>query len=318
MKKMQRDLPKFFKVLAAPSFRTQLSLPPIISEKLDMVVKEGTKAVKLISRRGMSEVDIQKSKNGRGFSFTCTGWEGFVDEHDLQLGDFLVFEDMGNLIFKVTLFDPTCCEKGFPVQQETSNEDDHHMTTTVELDPATDNGCAGNNGPNDVKVEANKGEDENAAQRQNLNPNYLKRKLKVCNGVKHEKLDDQNKNRRLIQSTGRFDPSKKRQFSLTMKRYNILDNTPYLYLPSAFCKANGLVPQKAKVTLKGPSGEEHQGSLIVYDRKKDGCIHTRAWSGFVASNNLKVGDTCVFKLCDTAGSGSDWVLFDVDVQPAAS
>ncbi|RAL46004.1 hypothetical protein DM860_006158 [Cuscuta australis] len=259
---MQRDLPKFFKVLAAPSFRTQLSLPPIISEKLNMVVKEGRIGVKLISRRGMWEVDIHKSKNGSGFSFTCNGWEGFVDEHDLQLGDFLVFEHMGNLIFKVTLFDPTCCEKGFP------------------------------------------------------------RKLKVCNGMKHEKLDDQkrdnNKNRRLRQSSGRRDPTKKHQFSSTMKRYNILDNTPYLYLPSAFCKANGLVPQKAKVTLKGPSGEEHQGSLMVYDRQQDGCIHTRAWSGFVASNNLKVGDTCIFKLRDTAGSGSDVIEFDVDVQPAAS
>ncbi|VFQ95368.1 unnamed protein product [Cuscuta campestris] len=273
----------------------------------------------------MSEVDIHKSKNGSGFSFTCNGWEGFVDEHDLQLGDFLVFEHMGNLIFKVTLFDPTCCEKGFPVQQETTSNEDDHMTTTtttVQLDPMRDNGCPSNNGPNDVKVEANKGEDENVAQRQNLNPNYLKRKLKVCNGMKHEKLDDQkrdnNKNRRLRQSSGRRDPTKKHQFSSTMKRYNILDNTPYLYLPSAFCKANGLVPQKAKVTLKGPSGEEHQGSLMVYDRQQDGCIHTRAWSGFVASNNLKVGDTCIFKLRDTAGSGSDVIEFDVDVQPAAS
>jgi hypothetical protein len=40
-----------------------------------------------------------------------SGWEEFVNEHDLEKGDFLVFSYNGDSQFRVEIYDPSGCEK---------------------------------------------------------------------------------------------------------------------------------------------------------------------------------------------------------------
>ncbi|OIT38373.1 PREDICTED: B3 domain-containing protein REM10-like [Nicotiana attenuata] len=55
--------------------------------------------------------------NGRRFE---DGWAEFAEEHDLQLGDMLVFRHEGNMEFEVIIFDSSQCDREYAeyVQQE--------------------------------------------------------------------------------------------------------------------------------------------------------------------------------------------------------
>ncbi|VFQ94156.1 unnamed protein product [Cuscuta campestris] len=117
---MEENLQRFFKVLM-PGFHTKIMLPPVMDNE-ESLIGEEAKESELISRKGRWKVTIKKSCEG-SLWFT-DGWGEFVRQHDLALGDFVVFKHIGALRFKVTLFDPTCCEKDFPacdLQPQTTN-----------------------------------------------------------------------------------------------------------------------------------------------------------------------------------------------------
>lgn len=57
-------------------------------------------------------------KNSSRPHFT-DGWERFCKDHDLQVGDFLVFKHQGNFVFDVLFFAPTACERQLPISNPT-------------------------------------------------------------------------------------------------------------------------------------------------------------------------------------------------------
>ncbi|PRQ31215.1 putative transcription factor B3-Domain family [Rosa chinensis] len=58
-------------------------------------------------------VELERTENG--LFFHNDGWQTFVKDHLLQVGDFLVFRYDGESNFEVTLYDRTCCEKDVKV-----------------------------------------------------------------------------------------------------------------------------------------------------------------------------------------------------------
>ncbi|XP_057958181.1 B3 domain-containing protein REM14-like [Malania oleifera] len=46
------------------------------------------------------------------------GWPEFAGEHDLRVGDLLVFRHEGDMVFHVMVFDPTACQKEYYVKTE--------------------------------------------------------------------------------------------------------------------------------------------------------------------------------------------------------
>ncbi|XP_065851143.1 B3 domain-containing protein REM9-like [Euphorbia lathyris] len=70
--------------------------------------------------------------NGRRFE---DGWKQFVKDHDLKIGDFLVFRHHGDLVFNVLVLDSTTCEKEYPPvtgkQVETSSCEKEYLPTTA-------------------------------------------------------------------------------------------------------------------------------------------------------------------------------------------
>lgn len=63
-------------------------------------------------------MELEKRENG--LFFHNDGWQRFVKDHRLQVGDFLVFHYEGESKFKVTIYDRTCCEKDVEVAKKRS------------------------------------------------------------------------------------------------------------------------------------------------------------------------------------------------------
>ncbi|KAB2072775.1 hypothetical protein ERO13_A07G034736v2 [Gossypium hirsutum] len=54
------------------------------------------------------------------------GWQDFARDHDLHVGDFLVFRYGGNMVFDVVVFDTSACQRQYPLlatqTQQTAKE----------------------------------------------------------------------------------------------------------------------------------------------------------------------------------------------------
>eukprot|EP00257_Ricinus_communis_P025866 XP_025013280.1 putative B3 domain-containing protein Os03g0621600 isoform X2 [Ricinus communis] len=61
------------------------------------------------------EWHIKVGKCCDGSLYFEEGWEDFVKHHGLNLGDFVVFEYNGDLVFDAIVFDSSACEKEIPV-----------------------------------------------------------------------------------------------------------------------------------------------------------------------------------------------------------
>ncbi|OIT30622.1 PREDICTED: B3 domain-containing protein REM8-like [Nicotiana attenuata] len=107
---MENELPisrRFFKVMV-PGFHAKLPIPPDFCLKL-----KGEKSEKgtLKHGKGTWNVEIGRSKNG--VMWFDKGWEQFVQNYNLRIGDFAVFEHLGNMNFSVSLLDSTGCDKKY-------------------------------------------------------------------------------------------------------------------------------------------------------------------------------------------------------------
>ncbi|VVA29260.1 Hypothetical predicted protein [Prunus dulcis] len=63
-------------------------------------------------------VELEERENGLFFQ---DGWQGFVKDHHLEDGDFLVFKYDGESKFKVTIYDRTACEKNVKVAERSGS-----------------------------------------------------------------------------------------------------------------------------------------------------------------------------------------------------
>ncbi|CAK9178591.1 unnamed protein product [Ilex paraguariensis] len=97
----------FFKVMM-PGFLAKASIPPAFCRKLK---EERLDEAILTSCKGSWTVKI--GKGSKGNIYFEEGWDIFVQQHCLSLGDFVVFEHTGNLHFNTYVFGPNACEKDF-------------------------------------------------------------------------------------------------------------------------------------------------------------------------------------------------------------
>ncbi|XP_054781827.1 B3 domain-containing protein Os01g0723500-like [Prosopis cineraria] len=100
--------PSFFKVLIR-DFSTRLKIPPAFMKEFgkDMSKKTST----LIETYNGRSWEVEVEKLGNKFYFN-SGWHKFVEDNNLETGDFLVFKYFADYSkFKVKIFGKTCCEK---------------------------------------------------------------------------------------------------------------------------------------------------------------------------------------------------------------
>ncbi|KAL3824741.1 hypothetical protein ACJIZ3_020770 [Penstemon smallii] len=116
----------FFKVMMS-GFRERLSLPPVFCRKLEAEKSKDSSAHEAVvtTQKGIWKIELCKNRKGI-ISFT-EGWPNFVRHHNLNLGDFIVFEHNGDMKFNAFIFDPTACEKEFRVERANPS---HHPKNT--------------------------------------------------------------------------------------------------------------------------------------------------------------------------------------------
>ncbi|XP_048226536.1 B3 domain-containing protein Os03g0212300 isoform X3 [Ricinus communis] len=106
---------RFFRVMM-PGFRSKLYVSckqPLPVAFCRQIKGEGSdRAVVKSSDR---EWHIKVGKCCDGSLYFEEGWEDFVKHHGLNLGDFVVFEYNGDLVFDAIVFDSSACEKEIPV-----------------------------------------------------------------------------------------------------------------------------------------------------------------------------------------------------------
>ncbi|CAK9178590.1 unnamed protein product [Ilex paraguariensis] len=85
------------------------SIPRAFSGLLN---KEKSKEAIIMSRKGSWHVGIGVCDEGN--IYFEEGWSEFVQHHDLNIADFLVFQHKGLMHFEVLIFGPSACEKEFP------------------------------------------------------------------------------------------------------------------------------------------------------------------------------------------------------------
>ncbi|WRX35316.1 B3 DNA binding domain - like 10 [Theobroma cacao] len=105
--KFTPNMPHFLKPLL-PGFHKQLSIP------LSFFIKylKGQNCERAVLRTCGSRTWSVKLK-GRRFE---DGWEEFARDHDLYVGDVLVFRHGGNMVFDVMVFDTrSACQREYPL-----------------------------------------------------------------------------------------------------------------------------------------------------------------------------------------------------------
>uniref|UniRef100_A0A0E0D3S2 TF-B3 domain-containing protein n=1 Tax=Oryza meridionalis TaxID=40149 RepID=A0A0E0D3S2_9ORYZ len=107
----------FFKVMIG-DFHKRMTIPDKFARHFKGVI---SKTIKLEPRSGYTfDVQVTKKLNILVFG---SGWESFVNAHDLNMGDFLVFKYNGDFLLQVLIFDPSGCEKSTSCSME--NAIDH-------------------------------------------------------------------------------------------------------------------------------------------------------------------------------------------------
>ncbi|KAF9611155.1 hypothetical protein IFM89_027241 [Coptis chinensis] len=114
---IQPRKPRFFKVIVPCSLK-EISIPPAFKSRH---LKENCSEGNVTLRTNRSSKCWAVSMKGFWFR---EGWEDFARAHDLCIGDFLVFKHEGGLKFHVRIFDPTACEKEYPLLDVVGSDDE--------------------------------------------------------------------------------------------------------------------------------------------------------------------------------------------------
>uniref|UniRef100_A0A0E0KGE3 TF-B3 domain-containing protein n=1 Tax=Oryza punctata TaxID=4537 RepID=A0A0E0KGE3_ORYPU len=107
----------FFKVMIG-DFHKRMTIPDKFAHHFKGAI---SKTIKLEPRSGYT-FDVQVTKKLNRLVLE-SGWDSFVNAHDLNMGDFLVFNYNGDFLLQVLIFDPSGCEKSTSCSME--NAIDH-------------------------------------------------------------------------------------------------------------------------------------------------------------------------------------------------
>ncbi|KAK9163897.1 hypothetical protein Syun_004799 [Stephania yunnanensis] len=122
----------FFKCMIHETYAEKMIIPKAFrTKRLNGV--DNCKHAKLRTKRG--ETWNVKMRSDDEEMWLDKGWKEFVKDNEVSLGDFLVFEHKGNMVFDVLLFDPSACEKEYWSTSKKNTAANHKITTFIKQDP---------------------------------------------------------------------------------------------------------------------------------------------------------------------------------------
>ncbi|VVA16694.1 Hypothetical predicted protein [Prunus dulcis] len=267
-KLMKRSVKKesFFKILLG-DFSKHLRIPPAFIKNFNGG-SLGKCSLRGPSGKGRA-VELEERENGLFFS---KGWQGFVKDHHLEVGNFLVFRYDGESKFKVTIYDRSACEKDVEVAERGIGSSD-----SIESKG------------NQVRVK----EEIIDLETENYNEDF-ENKTSIANRRNCNAMSGKKPTTDYVEETSSESISFKsdhRCFMETMKRH-------YRYclmIPKKLAIAEGLNSAR-NVTLRDPNGRLWLVKLVI--RPKTSCKRvefTTGWGECCQANQISVGDTMVFE-----------------------
>ncbi|CAI9116780.1 OLC1v1018021C1 [Oldenlandia corymbosa var. corymbosa] len=100
---------RFFKAITQ-GFREELKLPKDFSRSLGREIPDD--AI-LISSKGMWAVEVSRCSCHGQLVLSGDNWTLYIDQHYLDVGDQILFEQTDPLVFRTYVFDESSCEKKF-------------------------------------------------------------------------------------------------------------------------------------------------------------------------------------------------------------
>ncbi|MQL95283.1 hypothetical protein Taro_027949 [Colocasia esculenta] len=214
------------------------------------------------------------------------GWENFAEDHRLAMGDFLVFKHKGSLVFDVTIFDPTTCERQYHKVGLASR-------VTNDQIPGQEEAPKGEELSNNVE-EALKGfrrQETSSCGKRAAEPmepvTSTKRRWIDPEEFKEQRHD--HKEPDIMEAAPRGP-----QFEIVTRLFH---KNPSVEIPAAFSASNKLSSVR-RLFLRDPRGVVWPTNVNHWREASRirSRIIGRGWRRFCAANNLEDGDICVFEL----------------------
>ncbi|XP_010942229.1 putative B3 domain-containing protein Os06g0632500 isoform X1 [Elaeis guineensis] len=250
--------PEFFKVLLQSSFKTLL-IPPKFTQHL---VNGDRQKATIVSPLGKFwHVNLQREGHKMFFG---SGWEDFVKAHGLSVGHFLVFRYQGNMVFTIKIFDKSGCLKEYDSIAST-----HVTKREVDVDVEILDVAPKDIEPVNWTSSSKKGRSKKSASTNS----HGQRDIRKSSGSKRPN----SRNR-----VPYFERIVRRSSFISMR----------MSVPRVFCLSNGLTTLY-EITLIDQ--KQRQWPVLFLPGSRGGHLG-RGWRFFSKANNLKEGDTCIFKL----------------------
>ncbi|CAL0323769.1 unnamed protein product [Lupinus luteus] len=318
--------PHFYEVYSSTSTSERLKIPAGFLRYMESWTYD---LVSLVGADGhIWPVRLVKQDNDLFFHH---GWPTFVEDHQLECGDLLVFRYDGHLHFTVQVFDKSRCEKetAFHSQCNQNGCEFHningHKRDRKEISyldavgkeliqyeivkpisvfretEETSKECSANDVPVPFHMKNINGYEEAAIMCRGgrEDDRYIPNGVSISNLSAH----DEKKVARSFTSPFPY-------FVRIMKSFNV-SGSYTLNIPYQFSMVH-LPSSKIKIILHNLKGEHWTVNSVPTTRVHTSHTLCGGWMAFVRGNNIKVGDICIFELvneCELrvqiAGVGKD-------------
>nr|XP_009771718.1 PREDICTED: B3 domain-containing protein REM5-like [Nicotiana sylvestris] len=253
--KISPKKPHFFKPIM-PYFKNGLKIPLGFLKYL----KDHDHIEHAILRMGSKKWLVKV--NGRRLE---EGWENFAEEHDLQLGDMLVFGHEGDMEFEVSIFHSNQCEREYEEEQKVHNVEE--TSKKFEFKDLRGNASLRPEG-NKTNLDA-----ERVSTQEKLNSNITS---------SHEVFPD-------VEATKDM-PLGRPHLITTVKPHWISKHL--MHVPKLFACENGLSNRKCTIAIRD---EQRSWEFRLYSCGGSTFIGGE-WHKFCAANFLKEGDQIMFEI----------------------
>ncbi|XP_010908022.1 B3 domain-containing protein At3g17010 [Elaeis guineensis] len=262
MGKAFRDRASFFKVMMG-DFKTSLRIPTPFKKRLRGKLR--SKSVLRSARGGIWHVAMRGSD--RDGWFFQRGWEAFVADHAVAVGDFLVFVFDGDIGFDVKIYGKNGCEKEAVVSPKKDPSE-----TLVQCLPANPNR------PSTATAERRKqfifGKTSSGTFQATRRPSIKVERESVLEAASSTKF---------------IYP----HFIATCRK----SRRSYMTIPMALVREFGLTG-KQLVILRDPVGSSWPVRIASW--RSGRMVFATGWSDFYKGNCLEDGDVCVFEFVQNA------------------
>ncbi|XP_051220281.1 putative B3 domain-containing protein Os03g0621600 isoform X2 [Lolium perenne] len=212
-----------------------------------------------------------------------SGWEEFVNEHDLGKGDFLVFRYIGDSQFNVAIFDPSGCEKASSC---VSMNNPRHVETVKRsyarhsrqsLDDTMEKSSSST--PSEEQGDASSSQDDSRSN--NARP-YMIGSNAYLTQVQKDKVKE------IVQAINSDIPI---HVAVMSKSHVNRAKCGFDFIK----RYGDYLPQEKQIVVLQLRGERWK--MWLNDaRTKRGRRLIHGWRQFVMDNDLQIGDICLFDL----------------------